>query len=285
VNDNFVRVSGCDRDEVIGRTLLELKINDGSQREELEGQLRQAQKMASLGNLAAGIVHDFNNVLHVIRGCSELLLQDSPENNATREKLQQIKGAADRGVSLTRQLLAFSRKQAVEPTTLDLNSLITELKDFLQRLIGKEFELRTIFGPNLSSVSVDPVQFQQVLMNLVVNARDAMPDGGKLTIETATTVVDEAHTKGQMEMPPGRYAMVAVTDAGCGMDAETLSHIFEPFFTTKERGTGLGLATVYGIVKQSGGFVSVYSAPGYGTTFKVFFPAQDVIQHDRFGRS
>ncbi len=239
-----------------------------------EEQLRQVNKIAVLGQVAAGIVHDFNHVLQVIRGYSELILQESGLNDASRENLLQIRRAVDRGASLTRQLLVFSRKEALEPVPLSLNSLIDELQGSLQRLLGESIEMRVILGSDVCPVKLDPGLFQQVVMNLAINARDAMPNGGSLTIKTAEVEVDEAHAKQQMGFQPGHYAIVDVTDTGSGIDPATKSHIFEPFFTTKEKdkGTGLGLANVIEILTRSGGSVAVDSEPGNGSSFKVFLP-------------
>lgn len=238
-----------------------------------EERLRQVNKTAVLGQFAAGIVHDFNHVLNVICGYNELLLADPSESDAARERLLQIRKAVDHGVSLTRQLLVFVRKETLNPIPLDLNNLIEELHGSLRGLLAESIELLVVLGSDVCPVRLDPGQLQQVVMNLVVNARDAMPNGGRLTIETAAVDFDEPQAK-QMGLQPGRYAMVDVTDTGSGMDPPTRSRIFEPFFTTKEaeEGTGLGLANVHEILVRSGGHVMVDSEPGRGSTFQVFLP-------------
>ena len=238
-----------------------------------EAQLRQAQKMEAVGRLAGGIAHDFNNLLTTILGTSDLLLEELPKEKQWREDVEEIRKAGDRAASLTRQLLAFSRKQVIEAATLNLNETVSTVSNMLRRLIGEDIELVTRLDPALEMIRADPGQVEQVLMNLVVNSRDAMPSGGVLIIETANVQI-ETEKGGISGVPSGSYVMLAVSDNGIGMDAETQSHIFEPFYTTKEqgKGTGLGLATVYGIVRQSGGYVSVYSEPGVGTTFKVYLP-------------
>ncbi len=240
-----------------------------------EDQLRQAQKMEAVGQLAGGIAHDFNNLLMVIQGDSDLILRRLPEGHALRRNAEGIREAAQQAAALTRQLLAFSRKQVLAPKVVDLNAIMAALHKMLQRLLGETIHLVTVPGPNLASVKADPGQIEQVIMNLAVNARDAMPDGGQLTIETGQIELDAATARQHGEALPGSYVMLAVTDTGSGMDEATRSRLFEPFFTTKEqgKGTGLGLSTVYGIVKQSGGHIWVYSEPARGTTFKICLPA------------
>jgi nitrogen-specific signal transduction histidine kinase/ActR/RegA family two-component response regulator len=248
---------------------------DMAERKQLESQLLQAQKMEAVGRLAGGVAHDFNNSLGVILGYTELLMRQAGE--AQRGKLQEILKATHRAAGLTHQLLAFSRKQVVDPKVLDLNTLLADLEKMLGRLIGEDVDLAIVPGADLGQVKADPGQLEQVVMNLCVNARDAMPDGGLLRLETANADVDAGHAAQAEIMAPGRYVMLAVSDTGSGIEKEILPKIFEPFFTTKEegKGTGLGLATVYGIVRQAGGYVWVYSEVGQGTTFKVYLPRID----------
>ena len=249
-------------------------IRDVSERKQLELQFFQAQKMEAIGRLAGGVAHDFNNHLGIIIGYSELLLERLGANDPLRKNAGMIKEAGLRSASLTRQLLAFSRRQIFEPRILDLNEVVSELEKMLRPLIGEDIELVTSLDPVLGKVRGDSTQMEQVIMNLAANARDAMPQGGRLTIETTNVDLDEAYAKAHVTAHAGPHVMLAVSDTGMGMAPETLAHIYEPFFTTKEKskGTGLGLAMVYGIVKQSGGWIWVYSEPGHGTTFKIYLP-------------
>jgi PAS domain S-box-containing protein len=246
-----------------------------------EEQLRQAQKMEAIGRLAGGVAHDFNNLLTVITGRSELLLARLAGNEALRSEATVIHGAAQRAAGLTRQLLAFSRKQVLQVRLLDLNEVVAGAETILRRLIGEDVELATVLRPGVGKVRADPGQIEQVIMNLVVNARDAMPQGGRLTLETAAVELDQAYRLQHPPAVPGPYVMMALSDTGVGMDPATRAHLFEPFFTTKAQGTGLGLATVYGIVKQSEGYVWVYSEPGQGTTFKVYLPRAEAASEAR----
>ncbi|MFC1896521.1 PAS domain S-box protein, partial [Thermodesulfobacteriota bacterium] len=249
---------------------------DVTERRQIEAQFRQSQKMEAIGTLAGGVAHDFNNILTSIIGNAHLALMEVDKDGPLREEIEDIKAAGERAASLTRQLLAFSRKQIVQPRIVDLNELLTEIEKMLGRLIGEDVELLTISSPELWQVEADPGQMEQVIMNLAINAKDAMPKGGKLTIETANVDLGENYfrKRGVREEPPGSYVMLAASDTGIGMDKETQEHIFEPFFTTKEigKGTGLGLSTIYGIVKQNNGFIWAYSEPGQGSTFKIYLP-------------
>ena len=269
-----VRVSG--RSVTNGRkegVVFELFAEDVTERRALEQQLRQSQKMEAVGRLAGGIAHDFNNLLMVISGYSEFLLERLGAEPHLRGPAQEIASAAERASSLTRQLLAFSRKQMLAPRIVNLNDIATENLKMLNRMIGEDIDLVMVAAPKLWPVRADAGQIEQVIMNLAVNARDAMPSGGKLMIETSNITLDEDYARLHAPLRPGDYVMVAISDTGAGMDSETQSHIFEPFFTTKgTKGTGLGLSTVYGIVKQSGGYIWVYSEIGKGTTFKIYLP-------------
>ncbi len=247
---------------------------DITEQKRLEERLRQAQKMEAVGQLAGGVAHDFNNLLTAIMGHAELLLEDDALVTRFRPDIEQIRKASQRAAALTQQLLAFSRRQLLQPKVLDLNALVSGMHKLLSRLIGENIELRAVQDARLGPVEADPGQLEQVIMNLAVNARDAMPKGGTLTLTTANAELDTSFGNGVMDVIPGPYVKLAVTDTGVGMNAETQAHLFEPFFTTKEpgKGTGLGLATVYGIVKQSGGYIWVQSEVGRGTTFSVYLP-------------
>jgi PAS domain S-box-containing protein len=252
---------------------------DVTESKHMEAMLRQSQKMEAVGQLAGGVAHDFNNLLGVILGYTGLMLDRLGLDDPQRKSIEEIQKAGDRAALLTRQLLAFSRKQVLQPKVIDLNAVVAGAEKLLQRLIGENIELRAVLNPELCRVKADPGQIEQIIMNLAVNARDAMPSGGKLTIETSNMEFDEAYTAQHPSTRTGPHVMLAVTDTGCGMDAETKAHMFEPFFTTKEfgKGTGLGLSTVYGIVKQSGGSVWVYTEPGLGTSFKIYLACVDAV--------
>ncbi len=254
---------------------LVLAFRDITERRQLEEQLRQSLKMEAVGQLAGGVAHDFNNILTVIIGYAELLLQHGDIiNDGARRDIEQIKKAGERAASLTQQLLAFSRKQVLRPRVLDLNGIVTGVEAMLLRLIGEDIQLVTRLQPGLGSIKADAGQIEQVIVNLVVNARDAMAEGGAISLETKNILIDSAFAGQHPGMTPGPYVMLAVTDTGHGMDTRTLSRIFEPFFTTKEtgKGTGLGLAAVHGITKQSQGHIQVESKPGQGATFSIYFP-------------
>jgi PAS domain S-box-containing protein len=260
---------------VNGRVLGSLSIyQDVTEQRMLERQLRVAQKMEAIGRLSGGIAHDFNNLLGVIIGYIQVMKRSLLPGNSSYEYAEEIEKAGQRAVSLTRQLLAFSRQQVLEPVILNLNTLVSEMEKMLPRLIGEDIQLNLILDPAIGQVKADSGQIEQVVMNLAVNARDAMPDGGKLTIQTANAELDTVFEREHPGSVPGQYVMLAVTDTGTGMDPETQAQIFEPFFTTKERdkGTGLGLATVYGVVKQSSGYIAVESEIGKGALFKIYLP-------------
>ena len=251
--------------------------HDVTEQRALEAQLRHSQKMDAVGRLAGGVAHDFNNLLTVITGCGEMLLESLPPEDERRSELLEIREAARQAAVLTRQLLAFSRKQLLTPRVIDLNALVGEMERLLRRVISEDITLVTELDPALEHVRADPAQLQQVVLNMVVNARDAMPRGGRLTLRTANARSMAAVAGERSVMAPGEYVVLAVSDTGVGMDEKTKSRVFEPFFTTKEngKGTGLGLATVYGIVKQSGGYVWVESAPGRGATFEIYLPRSE----------
>lgn len=260
-----------------GQRYVMATIVDITRREQLAAQLHQALKFDSVGQLAGGIAHDFNNLVMVINGFAELASAEVDSPDRLRDDLTKIREAGDRAASLTRQLLAFARRQVLEPVALDINAVVADLRPMLTRSLGEDIELVTALDPALGSVMADRSQLEQVIVNLALNARDAMPDGGRLLIETANTELDAAYAANHLSVVPGRYVTLVIGDTGVGMDADTLSRAFEPFFTTKgpDRGTGLGLATVYGIVKQSGGNVWAYSEPGAGSTFKIYLPRAD----------
>jgi len=279
VSDNAVFVPGSE-----SHPLMEGIIVDITERHLLENQLQQAHRMEAVGRLAGGVAHDFNNLLTIIKGYVELALTRVAAHPELRGNIQQIADAAERAVTLVRQLLAFSRKQVLKPKVLDLNGIVLNMDKMVRRLMSETVEMRTRIEKNLGTVKADPGQIEQVILNLIVNARDAMPDGGKLWIETSNVELDSDIAHDQASIKPGRYVMLSVTDTGVGISADTLPHIFEPFYTTKEssRGTGLGLSTVYGIVKQSGGHIWVSSELGKGTTLKVYLPrVEDLVQTPR----
>ncbi len=265
------------KDEIQARSLrrsIRYALERASERKKFESQLVQSQKMEALGRLAGGVAHDFNNLLTIIVGHAELLMSDFPKDSPARQNMVPIVKAAHRAASLTRQLLAFSRKQVIRPQILDVGSIIIEVGKMLRRLVNENIEIRVDVEPGLGNVNADPTQIEQVIMNLAVNARDAMPSGGTLTINASNTLVDSSSNQWSVKVVPGEYILLTVTDTGAGMDETTRQRIFEPFFTTKDlgQGTGLGLAMVYGIVKQAGGYIWVYSEPGHGTTFKIYLP-------------
>jgi PAS domain S-box-containing protein len=276
VSDSAVVVRGSDSHPV-----MEGLIVDITDRKLLEDQLQQARKMEAVGRLAGGVAHDFNNLLTIIKGYVEMALHRCLDRPELHSDIRRIEEAADRAVTLVRQLLAFSRKQVLRPKILDLNTIVLNLDQLLRRLMGENIEMKTLASKDVGAIKADPGQIEQVIMNLVVNARDALPNGGRILIETSNVDLDSSYTRDHAVVVPGPYVLLAVTDTGIGMTNDTITHIFEPFYTTKEsgRGTGLGLSTVYGIVKQSGGYIWVYSELGKGTTFKVYLPrVKDAVQ-------
>ncbi len=282
VSDTAVVVRGSGSHPVMEGIIVDI-----TERKLLETQLQQSRKMEAVGRLAGGIAHDFNNLLTIITGYTDMALSRLSVPAELRADIERIEHAADRAAALVRQLLAFSRKQVLQPKTLDLNAIVLNMDKLLRRLIDDNIEMRTKVQEDLGKVKADPAQIEQVIMNLVVNARDAMPKGGRLVLETSNAELDADYAVEHMTVKPGSYVMLAVSDMGVGMDEETIAHIFEPFFTTKEggRGTGLGLSTVYGIVKQSGGYIWVYSEPGKGSTFKVYLPRVEETAEEPEGKT
>ena len=279
VDGSWRWLEGTTTNHLLNRAIAGFVVNcrDVTDKKRMEQQFVQAQKMESIGRLAGGIAHDFNNLLTAIKGNLELALTEVRPEDPLFEFLTNADKGADSATSLTRQLLAFSRKQVIAPRALNLNDVVARVQTLLARLIGEDIRLDQFTAPGLAAVRLDPSQAEQVLINLAVNARDAMPGGGRLTIETANVHLDEAYATSHSYVTPGRYVMLAVSDTGVGMSAEVRANLFEPFYTTKEagRGTGLGLAMVYGAVKQNGGHIEVYSEPGHGTTFKIYLPVVD----------
>jgi two-component system cell cycle sensor histidine kinase/response regulator CckA len=266
---------GRNLSHVPGVSGLVVNSRDVTDRKRLEEQLHHSQRLEAVGRLAGGVAHDFNNLLMVITGYSQMLLDGMHAGDPARTDLEQVVKASERATDLTRQLLAFSRRQVVRPAILSLNVLVHDMDRMLRRVIGEDIELIASFAPDLKTVRADPGQLEQVVLNVAVNARDAMPNGGKLTLETANVQVTEEFTRTHPAPKVGSYAMLSMRDTGFGMDAEVLTRLFEPFFTTKENGTGLGLSTSYGIIKQSGGDIWVDSKPGHGTTFRIYLPVAE----------
>ncbi len=272
----IVRLSGRPVERPGGElAYFEVFAEDITERRSLEGQLLQSQKMEAIGRLAGGVAHDFNNLLGVILGQNELLQAELGSNPSIHRRTEAIDQSARRAADLTKQLLAFSRKQFIEPRVLDTNAIVQDVEKLLKRLIGEDVELTVRLSPNTGNIKIDPSQFEQILLNLAINARDAMPNGGKLILETAFVVLDETYARQHLGAKAGEFVLLAVSDTGTGMDSQTMARIFEPFFTTKPegRGTGLGLSTVYGVVKQNNGYVMAYSEVGHGTTFRIYFPS------------
>jgi PAS domain S-box-containing protein len=247
---------------------------DARERRGLEEQLRQAQKMEAVGMLAGGIAHDFNNLLTIISGYAQMMLVGQSVDERDRTALEQILKASDRAADLTRQLLNFSRRQDIQPKVLNLNSIVAGMSKMVKRLIGEHIDLRLELDDDTGTIRIDPGKAEQIILNLVVNSRDALPDGGKLTISTRSVLIDEAHV-GPLRLRPGRYSLLSVNDTGVGMESKVRDHVFEPFFTTKPHGTGLGLSTVYGIVKQANGVIHLWSEPNVGTSVDIYFPRLD----------
>ena len=276
-NERTMEVVGVNRLDDPSVRAIVVKARDITERRRLEDHLRQVQKMEAVGALAGGVAHDFNNLLTAILGYCNLMLDDVSKEDPLRQDLEEIRSAGERAAALTRQLLAFSRRQMLQPQIVDINTLVRQLEKLLRRLLSEDIVLATALAPDLHTVKVDPASIEQVLVNLAVNSRDAMPEGGQLTIETANVELDQVYADTHVTVIPGPYVMLAIGDTGQGIDAATRARIFEPFFTTKEqgKGSGLGLATVYGIVKQSGGYIWVYSELGHGTVFKVYFPVAE----------
>ncbi len=266
---------GRNLSHVPGVSGLVVNSRDVTDRKRLEEQLHHSQRLEAVGRLAGGVAHDFNNLLMIITGYSQMLLDGMHPGDSVRSDLEQVVKAAERATDLTRQLLAFSRRQVVRPVILNLNVLVQDMDRMLRRVIGEDIELIASFAPDLKTVRADPGQFEQVVLNIAVNARDAMPNGGKLTLETANLQVTDDVARAHPAQKMGHYAMLLMRDTGFGMDAGVLSRLFEPFFTTKENGTGLGLSTSYGIIKQSGGDIWVDSKPGQGTTFRIYLPVAE----------